>query len=190
MYLFFDTETTGLPRDYKAPITDLENWPRLVQLAWLLYNSEDKLFTSCNVIIKPEGFTIPEEVAKLHGITQERALEEGKKLADVLKDFAMALDKCSHLVAHNMAFDEKIVGAEYLRLKWPSELPKRTKICTMNSSVKFCALPGKFGYKWPKLEELHQKLFGTDFSDQHNAASDIQATARCFFELKRLKVIP
>jgi len=30
MYLFFDTETTGLPRNWKAPVTDLDNWPRMV----------------------------------------------------------------------------------------------------------------------------------------------------------------
>ena len=32
MYLFFDTETAGLPRNKKTPISNLKNWPRLVQM--------------------------------------------------------------------------------------------------------------------------------------------------------------
>jgi DNA polymerase III subunit epsilon len=59
MYLFFDTETTGLPRNWKAPVTDLNNWPRLVQLAYLLYDNDGEKISGGDYIIKPEGFTIP-----------------------------------------------------------------------------------------------------------------------------------
>ncbi len=102
MYLFFDTETTALPGSWKAPATDLYNWPRLVQLAFLLYDSNGN------------------------------------------------------------------------------------KICTMEKTTIFCAIDGPYGYKWPKLSELYYKLFRTGFKEAHNAAIDITATAKCFWELKRL----
>lgn len=102
MYLFFDTETTGLPRNWKAPVSD------------------------------------------------------------------------------------KIVGAEFLRNGMPNRISGKRKICTMESATNFCAINGRYGYKWPKLSELHYKLFKTGFEEAHNAAVDITATAKCFWELKRL----
>ena len=186
MYLFFDTETTGLPRNWKAPVSDLNNWPRLVQLAYLFFDSNGNEISGGDYIIKPEGFTIPVEASRIHGISTERAIEEGKPLLSVLKDFQSMISEAGYLVAHNMSFDEKIVGAEFLRNKMPDSIATKRKICTMQSTTNFCALNGPYGYKWPKLSELHYKLFRTDFEEAHNAAADIEATARCFWELKRL----
>lgn len=189
MYLFFDTETTGLPQNWKAPITDLDNWPRMIQLAYLLADADGNKITGGDFIIKPVGFTIPEDAAKIHGISTERALKEGRDLAAVLLDFQAAVGRAEHLIAHNMSFDEKIVGAEFLRNGMPNTLPAKTRICTMHSSTNYCALPGPYGFKWPKLMELHRKLFQKGFEEAHNAAADISATARCFWELKRLGII-
>jgi DNA polymerase III epsilon subunit-like protein len=75
MYLFFDTETTGLPRNYKAPVTDLNNWPRLVQLAYIQYDRNDNKISGGDYIIKPNGFIIPEDVSRIHGITHERVVQ-------------------------------------------------------------------------------------------------------------------
>ncbi|MDR1414344.1 MAG: 3'-5' exonuclease [Odoribacteraceae bacterium] len=186
MYLFFDTETTGIPRDWKAPITDLDNWPRLVQLAYILHDHDGNQISAGDVIIRPDGFTIPADSANIHGITTERAISEGKPLLPVLQRFARLIDDATYLVAHNIAFDEKIIGAELLRNAMPDNLAGKSKICTMLSTVDFCAIDGRYGYKWPKLSELHYKLFNTNFEEAHNAAADIQATARCFWELKRL----
>jgi DNA polymerase III epsilon subunit-like protein len=189
MYLFFDTETTGLPKDWRAPITDLSNWPRLVQLAYLLYDDDGNKITGGNTIVKPDGFTIPEDAARIHGITTTRAEKEGKDLQIVLLDFHEAIQRADYLVAHNIRFDEKIVGAEFLRNRMEDCIPAKKKICTMQSSTNYCALPGTNGYKWPKLAELHQKLFNTGFEEAHNAAADIAATVKCFWELKRLGII-
>ena len=73
MYLIFDTETTGLPKNYNAPITDLDNWPRMVQIAWQLHELDGTLVEVKNYIVKPEGYTIPFNSAKIHGITTEKA---------------------------------------------------------------------------------------------------------------------
>ncbi|MDR1272919.1 MAG: 3'-5' exonuclease [Odoribacteraceae bacterium] len=185
MYLFFDTETTGLPKNWKAPVTDLANWPRLVQLAYLLHDLDGKEISSGDFIIRPDGFTIPVESSNIHGITTERATREGAPLLSVLQQFEALVGQATCLVAHNIAFDEKIVGAEFLRNKMPNSLPGKKKICTMERATNFCAIRGPYGYKWPKLSELYRALFQCDFEEAHNAAADIQATAKCFWELRR-----
>ena len=186
MYLFFDTETTGLPRNWNALVTDLNNWPRLVQLAYLFYDSNGNKISGGDHIIKPDGFVIPAESSKIHGITTERARQEGEDLLKVLEVFQSLINQADYLVAHNVSFDEKIIGAEFLRNKMTNSVAAKIKICTMQSTTNFCALNGPYGFKWPKLSELHNKLFGTDFVEAHNAAADIKATAKCFWELKRL----
>lgn len=185
MYLFFDTETTGLPGNWKAPVTDLNNWPRLVQLAFLFFDEQGNQLEAGDFIVRPEGFSIPADAAKIHGIPNERALQEGRELRSVLQTFQSLIAEAGVLVAHNMSFDEKIVGAEFLRTGMPNSIAGKKKICTMEKTTNLCAIPGPYGYKWPKLSELHYKLFRTDFEEAHNAAVDINATARCFWELKR-----
>lgn len=188
MYLFFDTETTGLPKRWNAPATDFNNWPRLVQIAWILYDEKGNELRRADYIIKPEGFFIPKEAESIHGISNERASMEGILLKRALTEFLTAMKKCAILVAHNMSFDEKIVEAEFLREKMKYDL-RIKKICTKLSSTNFCRLPGNYGYKWPSLTQLHNKLFGADFENAHNASSDVKICAKCFFELKRLGVL-
>jgi len=189
MYLFFDTETTGLPKNYKAPVTDISNWPRMVQLAWQLYDESSQQIESQDFIIKPEGFTIAKEASNVHRITTERAISEGRNLEEVLELFNERINKTSVLVAHNMNFDEKIIGAEFIRKNIESHLFKKKRICTMLASVDYCKIEGYYGYKWPKLEELYFKLFSENFEDAHDASVDISATARFFWELKKIDVI-
>lgn len=190
MYLFFDTETTGLPRDWRAPITDLNNWPRIVQIAWQIYDDSGKEIESRNHIIRPDGFVIPEQAAKVHGITTQRALEEGIELREALGEFADALSASGYLIAHNISFDEKVTGAEFLRIGLPLDLFALPKICTMFSSINHCNIPGQYGSpKWPTLMELHTTLFKKGFEDAHDALVDVAACAKCFFELKELGVI-
>ena len=185
MYLFFDTETTGLPKNWKAPVTDLENWPRLVQLAWLLYDSRGHEIKRANRIIMPEGFAIPTEASKVHGISTERAIEEGIDLFDALNEFSGALNEADFLIAHNISFDEVIIGAEFLRKDITSRLVDIPKICTMKTTTNICQIPGRYGYKWPNLTELHQHLFQKGFDGAHDALADVRACADCFFELKK-----
>lgn len=193
MYLFFDTETTGLPLSWNAPASNTSNWPRMVQLACLLAEANGTIIEQRNFIIKPEGYVIPTDASNIHGITTERANREGLDLIASLSDFKILVSKATYLVAHNMEFDEKIVGAEFHRKFGADPLPAKTKFCTMKSPqvIEHCSIPPfRYGsYKWPKLSELHVKLFGVDFEEAHDANIDIQATARCFFELRRLRIV-
>lgn len=183
-YLVFDTETTGLPKNYQAPLDDFDNWPRLVQLAWQFYDGDGNLWEEENLIIKPEGFVIPEEAAKIHRISQERALTEGLPLNEVLQKFSEAIKRADFLVGHNIDFDNNIVGSEFLRNSIANQLAEAKKICTMKLGVDICRLPGRMGFKWPNLNELHLCLFQENFSDAHDAMIDVRACARCFFEMK------
>jgi DNA polymerase III epsilon subunit-like protein len=189
MYLFFDTETTGLPKNWKAPVTDLDNWPRMIQIAWILCDAAGNKIETEVYIIKPEGFVIPKEASDVHGISTEKAMSDGIALMDVLTKFKAAVDKSDFIVAHNISFDEKIMGAELLRNKLDSNFESIRKLCTMKSSTDYCKLPGMYGYKWPTLSELHIKLFGVDFEDAHDALVDISVTEKCFWELKRRGLI-
>jgi DNA polymerase-3 subunit alpha len=180
MYLIFDTETTGLPKNYNAPVSDLENWPRLVQLAWQLHDSKGNLISAQSYIVKPEGFTIPYNSQQIHGISTERALEDGQDLTIVLKHFTEDLAKTEITVGHNIEFDLNIVGAEYLRTAQANHLEPVASIDTKEVSTEFCAIPGGRGgkFKWPTLTELHKKLFGEGFGEAHDAAYDVDARKR------------
>ncbi|MBI4347991.1 MAG: 3'-5' exonuclease [Elusimicrobia bacterium] len=189
MKLFFDTETTGVPKNYRAPAADTRNWPRMVQLAWLLTDGAGKALHQGEFIIKPDGFTIPAEAAKIHGITTERALAEGVELSQAVEAILADLGRATELIAHNVEFDEKILGAELIRLGLPNHVETKLRRCTMRSATDFCAIPGPYGFKWPKLQELHQKLFRESFDGAHDALVDVKACARCYFELVRLGIL-
>jgi len=189
-YLFFDTETTGLPRDYEAPATDTFNWPRMVQLSWILTDNKGNVLSSYDYIIRPDGFSIPDESASIHGISTERALDEGLPLDSVLAVFVQTLDSAEYIVGHNISFDIHVVDAELFRRGIDVHLSSMKAYCTMIAGTEYCKLPGyRGGYKWPKLQELHKKLFGTEFEDAHNSAADVDATCKCFWEMRRRKLI-
>ena len=192
MFLIYDTETTGLPKNYNAPLTDSDNWPRLVQLAWQLHDAKGKLLSRGNSIVRPDGFTIPFQSAKIHGITTERAEKEGLPLTEVMEAFHKDLESATYIMGHNIEFDVNIVGAELHRLGQSFEvLTGMASIDSKEEATAFCAIPGGRGgkFKWPTLTELYTKLFKKGFGDAHDAAYDVDATARCFFELCKLGVI-
>ena len=186
MYIVFDTETTGKAKNFNAPFTDFDNWPRMVQLAWIVYDKDGNKVSTHDYIIKPDGFEIPLEVVAIHGITTEKAEREGKPLKQVLDVFRKAISENDYLIAHNITFDEGVVGCEYARLGEDSPIVDIEKIDTVEQTKNFCKLPGKGEYKFPKLEELHFKVFGKYFQHAHNALYDVDALGRCFFELQRI----
>ncbi len=187
MFIIFDTETTGLPLDYNAPVSDSDNWPRMVQLAWEIHGISGELLGVEDHMIKPEGYTIPFSAEKIHGISTEKALKEGHDLSYVLGRFNEALEKSTVIIGHNIDFDLKIIGAEYYRTGIENKLSQLRSVCTKETTTDYCAIPGGKGgkFKWPTLAELYNKLFNEDFDEAHHAAADVAATARCFLELVR-----
>lgn len=161
----------------------------MVQLAYIQYDQQGNKIIQGNFIIKPEGFSIPTESSNIHGITTQRALKEGKDLKESLILFNELVEKSSTLVAHNISFDEKILGAEFLRQNMGQPLEYKRKFCTMNSTKDFCQIPTPYGFKKPKLSELYQKLFNSDLLNAHDAYIDVEATAKCFWKLRQMGIL-
>ncbi len=191
MFLVFDTETTGLPKKWNSPISDSENWPRCIQLAWQLHDIKGDLVSSHSYLLKPEGFTIPFEAEKIHGISTELAQKIGKNLDEVLKLFISDYNNCGFLVGHNVKFDINIIGAELFRIGHSIDITKKDVLDTCNElTANVCKLPGGRGgkYKYPTLIEIYSFLFQEKFKEAHNASADVEATSRVFFELVRTGV--
>ncbi len=190
MYLIFDTETTGLPKSWNAPITNTNNWPRAIQIAWQLHDEMGNLVETNDFLIQPDGFNIPYDAERIHGISTELAQDQGIQLSEGLALFNQALQKTKFVVGQNVQFDLNIMGCEFHRLGIDSNLNKLPVLDTCTEkTAKLCQLPGGRGgrFKLPTLTELHQHLFNTAFGDAHNATADVEATTRCFLELIRLK---
>ena len=191
MYLIFDTETTGLPKRWDAPITDIGNWPRCVQIAWQLHDEMGKLIEHQDYLIQPEGFNIPFDAERIHGISTELAQANGISLAEVLEKFNIALEKANFIVGQNLGFDINIMGCEFHRMGISSPMATLPVLDTCTEiTASLLQLPGGRGgkFKLPTLTELHSYLFNKPFSEAHNATADVEATTRCFFELIRREV--
>lgn len=191
MYIIFDTETTGLPKRWDAPITDTDNWPRCIQIAWQLHDAMGNLIEHQDYLIKPDGFNIPFDSEKIHGISTELATEQGVPLTEVLVKFNEALAKAKFVVGQNIGFDINIMGAEFYRYGVDSGMSSMPVLDTCTEvTADLLKLPGGRGgrYKLPTLTELHAYLFGVPFAEAHNATADVEATTRCFFELVRREV--
>ena len=189
MYLIFDTETTGLPKRWKAPITDTDNWPRCIQIAWQLHDALGNCIESQDYLIQPEGFNIPYDAEKIHGISTALAEEQGVPLLEVLEKFNDVLNKTKFVVGQNVGFDLNIMGAEFVRADMANQLQELPILDTCTEhTARLCKIPGGRGgkFKLPTLTELHEFLFNTPFAEAHNATADVEATTRCFFELVRL----
>lgn len=190
MYLIFDTETTGLPKSWNAPITDTDNWPRCIQIAWQLHDELGNIVEHNDFLIQPDGFNIPYDAERIHGISTDLAEEQGIQLKEGLALFNEALGKTKFIVGQNLNFDLNIMGCEFHRLGVESTLSSLPILdtCTEKTAL-MCQIPGGRGgkFKLPTLTELHNHLFGTGFGDAHNATADVEATTRCFLELIRLR---
>ena len=190
MYLIFDTETTGLPKSWNAPITDTDNWPRCIQIAWQLHDELGNLIEHNDFLIQPDGFNIPYDAERIHGISTDLAAEQGISLVESLGLFNEALGKTKFIVGQNVGFDINIMGCEFHRLGIENNLTTLPLLdtCTEKTAL-MCQIPGgRYGkFKLPTLTELHKHLFGVDFSEAHNATADVEATTRCFLELIRLR---
>lgn len=194
--LFIDTETTGLPLNNNLPYTDLKNWPYLVQVALIIEDDNYGILAKRNIILKPNGYTIPESATKIHGISNERAVKNGEDRDKVISFLDLALYKSDIIIGHNVSFDLNVIKSEIIRTKGiENALFKKKKhivIDTMKMGRNICKIPNlsfhtrlSLPNKYPKLDELYYKLFNKHFNNQHDAMADVQAVYDCYYELKR-----
>lgn len=158
MILFFDTETNGKAKNFKAPATDLDNWPRVTQLAWQLHTMDGHVNAQFCELIKPDGWTVPTEQFFIdNNMSTERCEKEGVGWSQAFTAFMFAIARAEVIVAHNMAFDYPVMVAEILRYGITADRQSNPKrFCTMLATTNICKIPGKYGNKWPSLVELHQ----------------------------------
>lgn len=204
--LVFDTETTGLPKTQIIGPSTLHLWPHVVQFSYIIFDTDsNKIVKIKDAIIKvPDGFTISEENAKIHGITTEISLAKGVSLQPVLEEFFADLHNVDHIVGHNISFDLNMVKAELHRLilqcinvdeitqfhEYITILNISNKFyCTMQETIDYCniEMKDKFGRlykKFPKLIELYQKMFNVTPKNLHNSLIDVIVCLRCFIKIK------
>lgn len=190
-YLVFDSETNGKIKQFGRPMTEVDNFPRIAELAWAVYDANKQMVSENVHLVLPDGWEIPKEQFFINnGMSTERNMQHGIPISEVLAKFIADYNECEYLIAHNFAFDYPIVGAEMIRQQIRAN-KKLKGICTMEATTDFCKLPGKFDgkYKWPKLEEVHEKLFNQKIENVHEALGDVRTTARVFFELLNRKII-
>jgi len=183
--LYFDVETTGFMRA-DAP-RDHPSQPWIVQLGAVLAD-EDRVWASVSVVIRAEGREMLAEATRVHGYDAALADAVGVPEEAALGLFAALVDRAEHVVAHNLEFDLEFVslGLERWLPKAAARLARLAGTCTMKAGTPVCRLPGRHGsWKWPKLSELHERLFGEGFEGQHDALADVMATRRCHLELLR-----
>lgn len=198
MILVWDTETTGLP-DFKAP-SDAAHQPHIVQLAAILVDPETLIERAAiDLIVKPDGWVIPDDVAAIHGITTETAASCGVPEQAVVALFIALKAQAAIEVAHNISFDRRIMRIAMLRMGLARDeveaMEGGESYCTMRSSTSIINLPptGKMvaaGFskpKPPKLSECVRHFFGEDLEGAHNALNDVRACARVYFHLQAMR---
>ena len=190
-----DTETNGLPHDYSFDENNVENWPEMLQIAWQLYDQNFNLVKERSFFIHHEDIILKNEALNLTGITEAKLKKEGQNLKEVLQDFFYDLTTSCIVVGHNVEFDLNVIHAEALKNKielkafiydWNTNIVDFEKIhtfCTMKNTTEFVGIPNAYGFKYPTLMELYQKLFIHKFTDSHDALGDVRATSKCFKEL-------
>jgi DNA polymerase-3 subunit alpha len=200
--LVFDTETTGLSKTQIISPSTIHLWPHVVQFSYIVFDTESNEIVKIkdSIIKVPDGFTITEENAKIHGITTEISLAKGVDLLPVLEEFFADFDTSDHIVGHNVSFDINMIKAELQRLimnssdkklqEYLTTINTSTKFyCTMQETIELCAIEMKDKYgrpykKFPKLVELYQKMFGVTPKNLHNSLNDVIVCLRCFIKLK------
>ena len=184
MILVFDASAAGKPKNWSAPAHETFNWPRLVHLAWILYDEEEGKAMRQNHVIKPENFEIPEKSAEIHGVHHEFARENGHPLEKMLDGFNQHIQKADIAVAHNTGFNEKVVAAEYYRNNEDNPFPWIETYCLMREATYVTKIEDKQGrYRWPSLLELHEFLFDKPYPSPGRADTDVAATFRCLIQL-------
>lgn len=193
---FIDTETTGLPINDNLPYTELDNWPHLVQVALIIEDDNYGILAKRNMILKPDGYSIPESSARIHGIANAQAIKVGEDRKHVIGFLDQVLSNSNIVIGHNVSFDLNVVKAEIIRVKGIENALFTTKnhnvVDTMKMGMNICKIPNlsfhthmSQPYKYPKLDELYYKLFNKHFNNQHDAMADVQAAYDCYYELKR-----
>ena len=191
--LVFDTETTGLP-ERNASFYDTEKWPYIVQLSYILYDTESKMVLDiCDNIIKiPNNITISKASENIHKISNDLSREKGIDINQALNQFNDTVINSDLIIGHNINFDKNMIIVETIRNKYKRIFNTGQKFyCTMKNSVNVCKIINpnlksstKISYKYPKLIELYRHYFNNESNEEklnlHNSLFDTIITLQCY----------
>ncbi|KKM67592.1 hypothetical protein LCGC14_1469620 [marine sediment metagenome] len=177
--LFFDTETSDKTRRGEGPGP---RQPHIVQLAAVLVDEGTE--GSMCALVRPDGWRVSPGAERVHGISTEQATAEGVPIREAIGLFHEMASRADTLVAHNIEFDRLVVLSEYKRLGMEHPFKGKREFCTMKAATDIVRLPGRYGYKWPTLQEAYRHFTGGEFDGAHDALADVRA-CRVIYEAIR-----
>lgn len=186
MYLIFDCSAMATYTNFKANFTDTQSWPRLLHISWILLGDDYKPIEDFDYIPTPSGYEIDEKSKTKAHIDDEDIKKKSVSLELILENFSASAEKAEYIFAHNLNYNENLLGAEYVRSKKSINMFSKKRYCLMEEGTYYCKIPSKGGgYKYPTLPELHATCFGQTYGPAGNARADVIAAARSFIKLKK-----
>lgn len=184
--IVMDVETNGLIKQRGITPTrdNLHLFPNIVQFSWGPYRENGECKILKDYIIKPNGWSMNGK-EQFHGITLEKANNEGVDIKTVLSEYKYDIENCcSKFVCHNMDFDKRVVLSEFVRNDM--DLNNPNEFCTMKNTINYCKITPKVRgeYKWASLPQLYNICFDERMENPHNSKYDVIHCAKCYFKLK------
>jgi DNA polymerase III epsilon subunit-like protein len=170
--LIFDVETTGLVRVGPSP---LNLQPFVIEFACVVVDKEMRIVHSYATKVNP-GRPISDQITKITGITNEQ-LKDAPTFGVLFEKIKGFIDICEKVVAHNVAFDCKVMDCDAARIERSIKWPK--KVCTVEATEHFK------GFRM-NLMALHEHLFAEPFKSAHTAMGDVDALYRCYKQLHKM----
>jgi DNA polymerase III epsilon subunit-like protein len=189
-YLICDCESSGL-FNYDKP-ADAPGQPRIAQIGLIFVSHDFKIEAEHEFLIKPEGWEMSEEAAKVTGLTTEYLKEHGGPIADALALYNAGIDARRVVVGHNVDYDVKCLRGENRRAGLDDRYMATRTLCTMRASTDICQIPpngNRGGYKWPKLSEACL-FFGIEQPAAHSALADARSAYQILLKLVELGALP
>lgn len=185
--LFIDTEASGLPKDWERPYSTPDNWPYAVQISWLIFDQEGIKIKEEDHYINDNDFNISPEAWRIHHLRQDFLGINGKSRKTVLDILRQDIEMYQPLLlGHFLTLDLHILGAESYRAGIPNPAANSPAYCTMLGTTHLQPNPQ---FRYLKLGQLYEMLFGKILENAHDAYYDAAATAACYFELRHKGMI-
>lgn len=194
--LIYDTETSGIPL-FNEPSEDPRQ-PHIVQLGALLVDLDtSRVISTLDLVIRPDGWEIPEDVAAIHGITTEHAYDVGVSESLATEMLLELWARSQVRIGHNESFDARMVRIALFRFEPalgqdPDQWKAGKAECTQRMATPILKLPptekmraaGRFHYKSANLSEAYKHFTGKDLEGAHSAMADAAACMAVYLAIK------
>lgn len=174
--LIFDTETTDL---VGHELMDDSHQPRIIEFFGHIVDDEGTVHAELEFLCNP-GINLQKIITDITGL-KDSDLTDAKPFSAHAAAVADLIQSADAVVAHNLAFDYRMVELEMRRIgvqvQWPI-----IRICTVQETE---WLKGRR----MKESDLYEYLFGEPFTGAHRAKADVLALTRIYHELRKRNII-